>query len=59
VERWILLQNALSQKCRVTSHVVVDCGEFEHGKSSYGKGFAGENERTEEKKERKMDGVEG
>src|SRR5258708_3301400 len=31
VEGWILLENALSQKRRVTSHVIVDCGQFWHG----------------------------
>src|SRR6202035_2995124 len=31
VERWILLQNAVSQERRVTSHVVVNCGQFRHG----------------------------
>src|SRR5208282_39667 len=31
MERWILPQNAVSQERRVTSHVVVNCGQFRHG----------------------------
>jgi hypothetical protein len=60
VQRWILLENALSQKRRVTTHVVVDRGQFWHGNLWYGERFAGGNERTKEKKEKKkMDGAEG
>src|SRR5580700_7963919 len=58
VERWILLQNALSQKRRVTAHVVVDRGEFWHGSPLVRGGFyASERENKKRKnREKKEDG---
>src|ERR1019366_101917 len=57
VERWIFLQNARSQEIRVSSHVVVNCGQFRHGSPLVRGGICG-RERENKGKEGK-DGWRG
>src|SRR5579864_7853403 len=52
VERRILLENALSQKRRVTAHVVVDRGQFWHGNPLAWEGVCG-RERENKRKQRR------
>src|SRR5579862_1357479 len=56
VQRWILLENALSQKRRVTTHVVIDRGQFWHGSplvrgAIYGSERENKKRKNREKKE--------